>query len=286
MHDTLLLIVGGESDPNTQRVVDQAHLRGVRYHFLDTDQADAQRIAWDFDSSRIDLDNAILYPTAVFSRYNVFTSDPLRSMAIFEAIQSYTLAWTELKIINRAVVTDANNKARNLRWARDVGFAVPRTLVMADLAPLATMPNAESHIIKPLAGGAHTRAVSDVRGDFDLLGKLPPQFVQNRLAGENLRLFWIGGKTFCFHLQSAALDYREDAQVEVVPIEPPSEILTPTQHLVQRIGFDFCALDFRCAHGFHQPVFLEINSFPMFVRFDDASGNALVDAILTSLMNS
>lgn len=285
MQDTLLLIVGGESDPNTRRVVDQAHLRGVRYHFLNTDQVDAQRIAWDFDSPRIDLDSEVLYPTAVFSRYNVFTSDPWRSVAIFEAIQSYTLAWPELKMINRSVVTDGNNKSRNLRWARDAGLAVPHTLVMADLSPLATMPDAERHIIKPLAGGAHTRAVSEVRGDVDLLAKLPPQFVQNRLAGENLRLFWIGGESFGFHLQSEALDYREDAHVEVVPIELPAEMLAPAWRLVQRIGFDYCALDFRCAHGFDQPVFLEINSFPMFVRFDDASGNILVDALLKLLTN-
>jgi glutathione synthase/RimK-type ligase-like ATP-grasp enzyme len=282
----LLLIVGGESDPQTQRVVDQAHLRNVRYHFLDTDQADAERIAWDFDSARIDLHQTVLHPTAVFMRYNVFTHAPARDLAIFETILSYTLAWTELKILNRSAVSDANNKSRNLRWARDAGLAVPRTLVMADLTPLATMPDADSQIIKPLSGGEHTRAVSEVRVDTDYLAHLPPQFVQNRLRGENLRLFWIGGQPFCFHVQSTALDYRTDAHVGVARIEPPRELLAPTGQLVERIGFDYCALDFRCVAGFDRPVFLEINSFPMFVRFDDAAGNALVDAILSLLMKT
>ena len=283
MAESLLLIVGGESDPNTQRVVDQSHLRGIRYRFLDSDLVDAKRIAWDFDSPRIDLDGAVLQPTAVFARYNVFGGDPSQNLAIFETIQSYMLAWTELKILNRAVATDGNNKSRNLRWARDVGLIVPQTLVMADLTPLATMPDGENSIIKPIAGGAHTRAVSDVSGDLSLLANLPPQFVQNRLAGENLRLFWIGGQPFCFHLQTDSLDYREDIRVSVVQMEPPSEILAPAQRLVRRIGFDYCALDFRCVSGFTQPAFLEINSFPMFVRFDDASGNALIDAILALL---
>jgi hypothetical protein len=33
-------------------------------------------------------------------------------------------------------------------------------------------------------------------------------------------------------------------------------------------------------------VFLEINSFPMFVRFDDAGQNCLVDAMLDFLLRS
>lgn len=284
--EPLLLIVGGDSDPNTQRVVDQAHLRDLPYRFWDTDSPTALRIAWDFDTPAIDLDGETLRPSAVFLRYNVFAGEPARNLAAFDTVQAYCLAWPQLRMLNRLAAADANNKCRNLRWARDAGLAIPQTLVMADLSPLATMPAPAEHVIKPLVGGAHTQAVADICGDHQRLAGLPPQFVQNRLQGENLRLFWIGDHPFCFHLQSEALDYREDACVQVERIEPPPQLLAPALRLVQRIGFDYCALDFRCTRGWEQPIFLEVNSFPMFVRFDDASDNRLVDAILDLLIGN
>ena len=45
----VFLIVGGESDPNNQRIVDQAHIRGIDYLFWNTDDPDCLNIAWDFD---------------------------------------------------------------------------------------------------------------------------------------------------------------------------------------------------------------------------------------------
>ena len=284
--ETQLLIVGGESDPNTRRVVDQAHLRGIDYFFWDTDQAGAQRIAWDFESPCIDFDSRLIRPGGAFLRYNVFEGDPARNVAVFETVQSYLLAWPELLILNRAVMTDGNNKSRNLRWAREAGFRIPETLVMADLSPLSSMPRPEDFVIKPLGGGAHTRAVADVRDDAATLAELGPQFVQNRLQGENLRLFAIGDRQFCFHLGTKALDYRDDEWVSVEQVEIPQELITPAQKLVQRIGFDYCALDFRCTADREEPVFLEINSFPMFVRFDDAGENCLADAILAFLVRA
>ena len=280
----MLLIVGGESDPNTQRVVDQAHLRDREYHFLDTDQPDAHQIAWDYQKPELTLSSATIRPTAIFLRYNVFAGDPSGNLAAFDVVQSFALAWPEIKFLNRKTTTDLNNKSKNLRLALDVGFEIPETLVMGNLTPLATMPNPETRIIKPLGGGSHTQAVERVADDLDELSKLGPQFVQSRLGGENLRVFSIGGQLFCFHLESDALDYREDAGVDVRPMPVPESLVEPTMRLVDKIGFDYCALDFRCKDGFNEPVFLEINSFPMFVRFDDAGENCLVDAMLEFLL--
>jgi len=279
----MLLIVGGDSDPNTQRIVDQVHLREVPYHFHDTDQACATHIAWGFESPRITLGDQVLCPAAIFLRYNVFAGQPEENWAAFDVVQSFALAWPEIRMLNRRTSTDLNHKSRNLRLAIEAGFQIPETLVMGNLTPLCTLPEPAAHIIKPLGGGAHTQSVAQVAQDVDQLAKLGPQFLQNRLGGENLRVFSIGGQLFCFHLASRALDYREDDGVEVRPLPVPQALVWPTRALVDRIGFDYCALDFRCRAGFDDPVFLEINSFPMFVRFDDAGSNALVDAMIDFL---
>lgn len=282
----MLLIVGGESDPNTQRVVDQAHLREIPYEFLDTDEPHAHHIAWDYQTPDLTLGAKTVRPSAIFLRYNVFAGDPTENLAAFDVVQSYALAWPEIRFLNRHTTTDLNNKSKNLRLAIQVGFEIPETLVMGNLTPLATIPDPASRIIKPLGGGAHTQGVDAIASDINQLASLGPQFVQSRLEGENLRIFSIGGQQYCFHLESDALDYREDAGVDVKSMPVPETLVEPTRQLVDKIGFDYCALDFRCKDGFADPVFLEINSFPMFVRFDDAGENCLVDAMLDFLISA
>ncbi|KAA1260765.1 hypothetical protein LF1_33060 [Rubripirellula obstinata] len=283
MSEQLLLIVGGESDPNTQRIADQAHLRGIRYFFWDTDRDDAHQIAWDFRSTRLDLGDQTIHPTSVYLRYNVFEGDPQRNISAFEMIQSYVLAWPQIRILNRESMTDSNNKSKNLRLALELGFEIPETIVMGDLTPLTTIPDPHDLAMKPLGGGAHTISVGDIYQDLGTLAGYGPQFVQEKLVGENLRVFSIGGRAFGFHLQTTSLDYRDDGNVGVAQIQVPEILQAPTLALAQRIGFDYCALDFRCRNGMDQPVFLEVNSFPMFVRFDDAGQNCLADAVLEFL---
>ncbi|OYP37048.1 RimK family alpha-L-glutamate ligase [Rhodopirellula sp. MGV] len=276
-----LLIIGGESDPNTCRVVDQAHLRGIDYVFWDSDHSESRLMAWDFQRPVIDLGNQALRPSAIYLRQNVFGSDSRQSHAVFDLGESFALAWPEIKMLNRRTAGDANNKSRNLRIARQCGMAIPETIVIGDSSPLASHPDPDSTIVKPLAGGDHAYAIDRFlqESPYDA-----PLFVQQRLAGENIRVFSIGGELFAFHLRTDAVDYRTDGSVSVHAIDVPGEIATQTTQLVRELGFDYCALDFRCRHEFEQPVFLEVNSFPMFVAFDDACGNRLVDAVLEFLV--
>ncbi|TWU08457.1 ATP-grasp domain-containing protein [Stieleria varia] len=283
--ETPLLIVGGDSDPNTQRIVDQAHLRGIDYLFWDTDRDDACQIAWDFHAPAIDLGDQRVAPKSIFLRYNVFDGDASKNLAAFDVVQSFALAWPEIRILNRASMTDANNKSANLRHAIHAGFVIPDTFVLGNATPLAKMPCGDRHVIKPLGGGAHTRSVDSIANDTNALSELNPQFVQEKLDGENLRVFSIDGNLFCFHLITDELDYRDDVQVDVVQVDVPLSVIEPTHRLAGKLQFDYCALDFRCRNGMSAPVFLEINSFPMFVRFDDASENALADAVLSFLVS-
>lgn len=277
---TDLVIVGGESDPNTQRIVDQAHLRGLDYLFWDTDRCEACQIAWDLHQPHIDFGDERITPSAMFLRYNVFDGDAARNHAAFDVAESFALAWPSIRLLNRRTAGDANNKSRNLARARVCGFEIPETTVLGDLTPLETVPAPQSKIIKPLAGGDHAFVVSDVIGDRSRLESLPPQFVQEKLDGENIRVFSIAGELFAFHLQTTEIDYRTDHNVAIAAIDVPGDLVDPIHRLVDQIGFDYCALDFRCRDRFEGPVFLEINSFPMFVAFDDACENRLADAML------
>lgn len=281
---TVLLIVGGDSDPNTRRVVDQAHIREIEYLFWDTDNDACLQIAWDFDSPKLDLGDKQLVPDAIFQRWNVFGGEPVRNLAAHEMIQAYAFAWPQVKILNRKTVNDINNKSFNLRLAIELGFAVPETLVMSNLFPLKSMPNPENKIAKPLNGGAHTKDVSKLAKDEVALAESKPQFIQERLDGENLRVFSVNKELSCFHLMTSELDYREDLTVDVSQVDVPREVVDLTRRLVEEKGFDYCALDFRCRDEMNGPVFLEVNSFPMFTRFDDAGENCIVNSMLDFLV--
>ena len=280
----MLLIVGGESDPNTRRIVDQAHIRDLEYFFWDTDSSSSLQIAWDFQSPELDLGEVCLCPDAIYMRWNVFGGESTRNLSAYEMMQSYAFAWPRIRMLNRGSATDTNNKSLNLRLGRQVGFAIPETLVMSDLSPLKTMPDAARKIAKPLNGGIHTQRVSEFSQSDESLNTSPPMFIQECIEGENLRVFSVGGQLFGFHLTTTELDYRDDSTVGVHSIEVPPELIPPTHALVQQKQFDYCALDFRCRSKFEDPIFLEINSFPMFVRFDDACENQIADAVLDFLM--
>ena len=282
---TDLLVVGGESDPNTQRIVDQAHLRDIDYVFWDTDQDAACQMAWDLHRPEIDLGDRLIRPRSIFIRYNVFDANETRNHAAFNVAESFALTWPAIKLLNRDTAGDSNNKSRNLARARSIGFEVPETVVLGDLSPLTSVPDPSLKIIKPLGGGDHAYVVSEINSDQTRLGEMSPQFVQEKLDGENLRVFSIGGELFAFHLKTTEVDYRTDDNVSIEHLEVPSSIVDATKQLVDLIGFDYCALDFRCREGFNDPVFLEINSFPMFVAFDDACGNRLADAVLNFLLH-
>ncbi|MEM6689198.1 MAG: hypothetical protein AAF664_07215 [Planctomycetota bacterium] len=281
---TDLLIVGGSSDPNTFRIVEQAQRRRVDFIFWDTDLPEAKQIAWDFSSPAIDLGDHQFIPRSVYLRCNVFGGNPSSNHAIFQTIQGYVLAWPKIKILNRSRLTDANSKSGNLRLAIDMGFPVPQSLVMSDLSPITTMPIEPPRILKPLDGGAHTVDAINVREDQSWLAEAPPQFIQERLDGENVRIFSIGRQLFGFHLESNALDYREDDSTEVTAIPVPDEFTELIHRYVASLRFDYCALDFRGRDGLNELVFLEINSFPMFVRFDDAAEHSLADATISVLV--
>ena len=282
----MLLIVGGESDPNTRRVVDQAHIRELDYFFWDTDTEFSLQIAWDFCTPDLDLGGSCLQPDAIYMRWNVFGGASTRNLSAYEMMQGYAFAWPSIRMLNRKSATDTNNKSYNLRLAMDCGFTIPETLVMSDLSPLKNIPNAQAKVAKPLTGGIHTIDIPSLVADDAGLIESPPMYIQERIPGENLRVFSVGGELFCFHLATTELDYRNDPAVEVVAMEVPTGLVQPTRELVNSKGFDYCALDFRCRSGFDSPVFLEVNSFPMFVRFDDACENGIADAVLDFLDQS
>jgi len=290
-----LLIVGGESDPNTRRVADQAAIRGVDFVMVDTDTAAADAIHWSFENSELSLGRQRLVPESLFLRHNVFspsgglqTQPPPGSGHAHHMLREYAQAWAEVRILNRKVLGNMNSKSANLAMAKRFGFEVPASQVITAGASPTLDFDPHTAIAKPLLGGAHTQHAADfLRATEERTGTrvvLPPQFLQHRLDGHNIRVFVVGGETFAFHIDSDLLDYRQESGNVVHSMETPRHLEGPCVSMADEIGFDYCAFDFRGVEAFEELHFLEVNSFPMFVRFDMECENRLVDKMLSVLL--
>jgi glutathione synthase/RimK-type ligase-like ATP-grasp enzyme len=110
-----------------------------------------------------------------------------------------------------------------------------------------------------------------------------PAIVQKRLVPPEVRIYVIGQSAFAFEVRSSSLDYRvnQDAELILLPEIPPE--LSMLRKLMSRLGLDFGAADFKTDPDTGQLIFLELNTSPMFARFDQVSGGQLCAAIIHEL---
>jgi glutathione synthase/RimK-type ligase-like ATP-grasp enzyme len=143
-------------------------------------------------------------------------------------------------------------------------------------------------IAKPVAGGDYCYSLAEALAKTDLRRGLAasPAIVQQRLAPPEVRIYVIGQSAFAFEVRSNSLDYRvnQDAEVILLPQVPPE--LSQLQQLMSQLGLDFGAADFKTDPDTGHLVFLELNTSPMFARFDHASQGQVCEAMLKELAGS
>jgi hypothetical protein len=118
-------------------------------------------------------------------------------------------------------------------------------------------------------------------------GRSPiPAIVQQRLTYPEFRIYLADGRFHLFEIHSQLLDYRTAAPSSLVyrgedlPWPGVAEALAK---VVAAVGVDFCACDFKTRSAGEPPLFLELNSGPMFAAYDHAAEGRLCDAIVAQL---
>jgi len=297
----VLLIAGGDADPNVASVVERMRQRGIDGRELLVGAANPG-LTWDFQSGTLRLNGVETAPAAVFLRYDVFSTladdrPPVtfRAQAWFQTLNGWLLAHPQVRTLNRDVGAGAN-KPHILHVARRLGLLIPFTLVTNELEAVAEeAARLGPMIAKPVPGGGYAQDVAE------LLDKTPrregrsaaPAFVQRRMAAPEVRVYGVGqGGTrrfIPFRVESDALDYRTDAECRVVhlPLEQvDADAVAGLGRLMDTLEMDYGAADFKTCPETGRLVFLEINSGPMFSAFDEVSDFAVSDAILDYLAGS
>jgi hypothetical protein len=288
--ERLLLVAGGQLDPNVGILLRRTLARGVPFRAILVGPELVPTVRMRLDDAAFTLDGERIRPTTCFIRHDVFladgTKDPTASTAAlnwYHAIKGWVLAHPRVRLFNRAASADTS-KLENLALARRAGLRIPDTWIgnelrcdeVRDLGPA---------IIKPPAGGELTELLSERKRrtlDGAGVGRYP-RMVQRRLLRPELRVFRVGARLLGFSLESPDVDYRSKQRVRLRPAKVPSDVAAGLVRLCNRIGLDFAAADFMRAPGNGRLVFLEVNSQPMFAAFDLAAGGKLCDAILDHL---
>jgi hypothetical protein len=147
----------------------------------------------------------------------------------------------------------------------------------------------QEKIVKPVNGGGYCEALDEVvdRTPLKEGRAAAPAIVQRRLVPPELRVYAVGGNYFGFNVISPELDYRttQNCRLEYIA-KLPTELTTAFASLLEKLGLDFAAADFKTCPDTGRLLFLEVNTGPMFAAFDRASKGRLCDAMVTGLLNA
>lgn len=288
----MLLIAGGALDPNLQALARAAALGGHSWIDLRHPAGSSPPFHWSLSSAdgdaRLPWGDGPL-PQGAFIRQDVFAGldDPRpevaqRAQGWFTAVQGWLLAHPQVRLLNRHIDGTAYNKPAALLRARAHGLRIPETWLSNDTARLRERQAAGPCIAKPVAGGGLCQTLDDAVAGVTAAFTAMPALVQARLIAPELRIFVIGAHRFAFEVISPSLDYRElqDAQLRAVPVPRETEALA---RLMGEFRMDFGAADFKTDPDTGQLVFLELNTSPMFARFDACVDGALCQAMVEHL---
>jgi hypothetical protein len=292
----MLLIAGGTLDPHMRCFVDAVRQRGLPAIEALSGADHVPALSWALDTDRLELDGRVVEPTAVFHRYNVFSTSSdapdapgsaasFRAQAWYAAWQGWVACHPNVRAFNHR--HGSTTKPHQLVLAKRAGLSVPATLI-ANAVGATDSAQRDELIAKPVAGGGYAHTLRDALAGFpDGASVLPaPAIIQARLVPPETRVFVVGPRLFAFDIAADTLDYREAAETRVTAVPVPPSIGPPLLALARTLGLDFAAADFKADPATGAPVFLEINAQPMFARFDQAVDGALVEAMIDWLVAS
>jgi hypothetical protein len=251
-------------------------------------------LTWELVEDRLSIDGEAIEPGAVFLRYDVFSH--LRDHSAesqrqaghwYHALLSWVLAHESVAFFNRGYGARHPAKPHVLLLAKSAGLAIPRTVISNDLATLEQL-DVGKWVAKPVTGGEYTAVIADVLHEASWRARFAdaPTIVQQRLEAPDLRIYRVGDRWFPFTLISAEIDYRASRDVTIMPAAAPLDLVRALAALMNHLGLDFGAADFKCCPDTGWPLFLEVNSAPMFSTFDQVLSGALADAIIDWLGTS
>ncbi|MGB3535868.1 MAG: hypothetical protein WBA13_20420 [Microcoleaceae cyanobacterium] len=299
---TNILILGDASDAHAAHLKQALEQTGVWVDYLNIRQFPTQlRLSWQPQNHR----GSIRLPGSIHLEFNEIKSIFWRSL--FSA-QIPTLNDPHQHHI---AVNDSMSTVRSLlqacpaRWvnswqayqfhkekpiqlstASQLGVTIPATLITNDPSEAITFCQAyPKTIFKPVYGGAHTQPITAAHLEpqrLESVLSLAPVTLQEYISGTNIRTYVIGNAIYGAEIRTTALDFREDAEAELIPITIPEAIQQQCLAVKKAFHLEWTAIDWRLKPT-GEYVFLEANPSPMFIYFEQKTGFPITQKLVELL---
>ncbi|MBY0403552.1 MAG: hypothetical protein K2X66_06605, partial [Cyanobacteria bacterium] len=244
-----ILIIGNSQEAHSAHIFEKITRQGGRAVYFDSTQFPTQ-IQLSYSPSLSPTGQLIVGKDgvelsqirSVYWRYFMGISTEhlsdafLKEMAYREiqsAVGSLFRILDALWVNSPQAIDDHFYKGYQLNLMAKAGIRVPETLISNDPERVITFFETQNQevIFKPVAGGAHTEKLSSNDFTKERLAELsqsPVQF-QEFIPGMDIRVYVIGNELFAAEIQSKVLDFRNDPDAPIVPIQLP--------HLVEKDCF-------------------------------------------------
>ncbi|NER30814.1 MAG: hypothetical protein F6J89_25150 [Symploca sp. SIO1C4] len=289
-----LLVAGGGLDPNLTRLIEIAQRRQIAVCELRHGQEESPHFSWHLTQGQPRVGTQVLSATGAFIRYDVFgnlntpkSGASQRASGWYQALYGWLLSQNQIRLFNRHHLPAVGNKPAMLILAQNLGLPIPDTWITNEAEELGKYP-AGSAIAKPVAGGDFCYSLEELHSSIQFRNGCAamPAIVQNRLVAPEIRIYVVGNYAFAFEIRSQHLDYRVKQDAEVIPLKTVPEEVQLLRKLMVALKMDFGAADFKTDPQTKKLVFLELNSSPMFVKFDQIVNGALCEAMIQTLVVS
>jgi glutathione synthase/RimK-type ligase-like ATP-grasp enzyme len=166
-----------------------------------------------------------------------------------------TLAELDIPWINDLwAARKAEDKIIQLRTARSLGFAVPKTIITNDRAAAARFGQDEATVIKTLAaayfeatekGFVYTNPLSAGLTSPEAAWHAQPVLVQRRVSGTDVRVVALGQECFGASCETDALDWRTAGEAATWhPWDVPAGVAERCLRYLSDMGLRYAAFDF------------------------------------------
>ena len=288
-----LLIAGGKLDPNLSQLVAACNALAVPYVECRHGKGESPAFEWRAATGIASIEGRECMPCGAFLRHDVFegldTPSPkihMRALAWHQAVHGWLLSQPSIRIFNRGHLPAALSKPATLIFAQQSGLRIPSTQV-TNLELSIRVASELGSVTKPVAGGDYCYSISEILKGTEFRNQLAscPAFVQPRLVAPEVRVYVIGNHSFAFEMRSPSLDYRVHQDAEVVPMPVVPDVISGLRELMSTLQMDYGAADFKTDAETRELAFLELNSSPMFARFDMEVNGALAQSIVRTLLS-
>lgn len=298
-----ILILGNSDDLHAAHLNDAIAQAGAKVDYLDTARFPTQlRLCWYPDTQegyltlsdeyRLNLQDIKSIFWRSFSGVQIPTLQDVyqHRIALNDSMSTLrsVMQGTSIRWINSWQAYQFHKeKPLQLKLAKQLGVAIPKTLISNDPEAIVEFVKSyEKVIFKPVYGGAHIQPLTESHLQSERLKlalSFSPVTLQEYVPGTNIRTYVIGKSIYSAEIRSKYLDFREDRDAQLIPIELPTQVQQQCFAIAKAFFLEWTAIDWRLKPN-GEYVFLEANPSPMFLHFEQQTGFPITQKLVSLLM--